>query len=159
MLKLLIAEDEHLALDMLSSIGMGEYRRCGSGQSGKRQRGAGACQKRKAGYYHFGHQNAGDGWACVSRDRNNLLPDTKFIILSAYNEFEYAQRAVNCGVFEYILKPYTADELLNVAERAVADIMVQRQKDEFVEGLMNRLEFSKYFFLNYFLNSLSSGGA
>ena len=157
MLKLLIAEDEHLALDMLSSM---EWESIGVAVVGKAENGKEALALAKSVKPDIIISDIRmpemDGLA-LAETITNLLPDTKFIILSAYNEFEYAQRAVNCGVFEYILKPYTADELLNVAERAVADIMVQRQKDEFVEGLMNRLEFSKYFFLNYFLNSLSSG--
>ena len=33
------------------------------------------------------------------------LPDTKIIILSGYNEFEYAKKAISIGVTDYQLKP------------------------------------------------------
>lgn len=39
------------------------------------------------------------------------LPDAKIIILSGYGEFEYAQRAMSCGVNQYLLKPTKNDEI------------------------------------------------
>lgn len=38
-------------------------------------------------------------------------PQVKSIILSGYDEFEYAKQAISCQVMEYILKPVTAHEL------------------------------------------------
>ncbi|HOO29001.1 MAG TPA: response regulator, partial [Lachnospiraceae bacterium] len=39
------------------------------------------------------------------------FPDTKVMILSGHDEFEYAKRALKYGVSEYILKPITSQEL------------------------------------------------
>ena len=48
------------------------------------------------------------------------LPKSLFVILSAYEEFQYAKRAVELGAFQYLLKPLSAEELtgllLNVKE-------------------------------------------
>ncbi|MBD9157626.1 MAG: response regulator, partial [Lachnospiraceae bacterium] len=41
-------------------------------------------------------------------------PDTKTIIISGYDEFEYAKQAVRYQVMEYILKPITPSELTEV---------------------------------------------
>ena len=32
-------------------------------------------------------------------------PDTKIILLSGYNEFDYAKQAIHIGVTDYLLKP------------------------------------------------------
>lgn len=39
------------------------------------------------------------------------LPDTEIVILSGYREFEYARRAMSCGVKIYLLKPATNEEI------------------------------------------------
>lgn len=39
------------------------------------------------------------------------LPKSLFVILSAYEEFRYAKRAVELGAFRYLLKPLAAEEL------------------------------------------------
>lgn len=44
-------------------------------------------------------------------------PDTKVVILSGYDEFEYARQAVEYRVKEYILKPVTSLELKEVLKR------------------------------------------
>ena len=39
------------------------------------------------------------------------LPKSLFVILSAYEEFHYAKRAVELSAFQYLLKPLSAEEL------------------------------------------------
>lgn len=44
------------------------------------------------------------------------LPDTAFVIISGYNDFEYAREAMRLGVTDFLLKPVTQpaiDDLLN----------------------------------------------
>ena len=56
------------------------------------------------------------------------LPDIKIIILSGYNDFEFAQKGIEIGITNYLLKPVSAEELLEaigeVAER------IQKEKEE-----------------------------
>ena len=40
-----------------------------------------------------------------------VLPRSLFVILSAYEDFRYAKRAVDLGAFRYLLKPLPAEEL------------------------------------------------
>lgn len=46
------------------------------------------------------------------------LPNSIFIILSGYNEFEYAREAMRLNVFEYLLKPVTEDQLADTLNKA-----------------------------------------
>lgn len=46
-----------------------------------------------------------------------ILPNTKIIILSGYNEFEYAKEAITIGISEYLLKPVTAASLTAVLRK------------------------------------------
>lgn len=60
-------------------------------------------------------------------------PEIKVVILSGYNEFEYAQKAIRHGVFAYILKPSVNEEISETftalkqemdAERALSPVSI-----------------------------------
>lgn len=46
----------------------------------------------------------------------------KLILLSGYGTFEYAQQAIKAGVFEYLLKPSSPEEILGTVLRAVREL-------------------------------------
>jgi len=50
----------------------------------------------------------------LSRYLYTRYPDTAIVIFSGFSEFEYAQKAIQYKVVEYILKPVTASELTEV---------------------------------------------
>lgn len=45
--------------------------------------------------------------------------DCKVILLTGYNEFSYAQKAITYGVFDYLLKPVSSDALKTAINRAI----------------------------------------
>lgn len=47
----------------------------------------------------------------------SICPNTTCVILSAYSDFRYAQRAVELGVYRYLLKPLAADTLSKLLHR------------------------------------------
>jgi two-component system response regulator YesN len=51
------------------------------------------------------------------------LPDTAFIIISGYNEFDYAQRAIRLDVVDYMLKPVKFDELAKIVDRIRGELL------------------------------------
>ncbi len=52
--------------------------------------------------------------------------DTKFIIISAYEQFEYAKQAVELGVSHYILKPVSEEKLTSVLKKVRDEIDDER---------------------------------
>lgn len=70
----------------------------------------------------------------VARD----YPKTKIIILSAYKEFSYAQKAFRYNVFNYLSKPCDREELLQSAKRAFEET----EKDRYAEKVQRTRLFS-----------------
>ena len=63
----------------------------------------------------------------LSRLVKKELPQIKIIILSGYNEFDYAKKAINIGVTDYLLKPISSAKLLEAVKK-VAD-MIEKEQD------------------------------
>ena len=54
----------------------------------------------------------------LSRLVNRELPDTRIIILSGYDDFEYAQQAIELQVDQYLLKPITKANAIKASKRS-----------------------------------------
>jgi len=52
---------------------------------------------------------------------------TKFIIVSAYNFFDYAKRALKYGIEDYLLKPVTNEEYITVIGNVIKNIKNERE--------------------------------
>lgn len=61
------------------------------------------------------------------------LPSSKVILITGYQEFEYAQKAVKLGVFDFILKPISNKELYDVVARAVNEIKKELERKKVLE--------------------------
>lgn len=71
-----------------------------------------------------------DGLQLAERVKHDY-PGTRVVILSGYDEFEYAQRALKLSVDEYVLKPFSTADLANVLAklRAVLDEEAAEKRD------------------------------
>ncbi|MEK4295125.1 hypothetical protein BSK65_00475 [Paenibacillus odorifer] len=68
-----------------------------------------------------------DGLQMIEQIRN-LLPDTLFIILTGFNDFEYAQKAIQLGnVHAFLLKPLEYEESLLVIQNCMNKLHLKRQ--------------------------------
>ncbi len=74
------------------------------------------------------------------------LPDTKFVILSGYDEFEYAKEAIELSVEEYILKPVNSDELYQLFSRLKVRLDDESEKRRNLENLQRYYQESIKFF-------------
>ncbi|MDR1700731.1 MAG: response regulator [Lachnoclostridium sp.] len=56
------------------------------------------------------------------------FPDTHIIVLSGYNEFDYAKEALNIGVTGYLSKPITGQKLLEKVKQ-VGDLIWEKRRE------------------------------
>lgn len=61
-----------------------------------------------------------DGLSLIETARE-FCPDTAFVVISGYTEFEYARRALSLGVKGYIDKPVSREKLSEVLRRIEAE--------------------------------------
>ncbi|WP_201319293.1 response regulator [Paenibacillus sp. EPM92] len=66
-------------------------------------------------------------------------PTTKVIILTGFDEFEYAQKAIKLQIDEYVLKPFSAQELIDVL------VKIKEQIDEETERKKNMLTLQEHY--------------
>ncbi len=76
----------------------------------------------------------------LSRFLHESYPDIFIVIFSGFGEFEYAQKAIQYGVSEYLLKPVTAMELREVIGKVKAKIDEKRGAREQMDTLLQTSE-------------------
>jgi two-component system, response regulator YesN len=76
-----------------------------------------------------------DGLQLIKYCSEELNLDSKFIILSGYGDFKYAQQAVRYGVKDYLLKPIDEDELIEQLKNLVLELNSRLGRDS-----LNKLE-------------------
>ena len=72
-------------------------------------------------------ENGRDAWNLIQREKPDLngfeiiqkMKDSKVIIITAYDSFEYAQKALRLGAVDIILKPIDFQQLRQAIARAV----------------------------------------
>lgn len=74
------------------------------------------------------------------------------IIISGYDEFSYAQKALKYNVLEYILKPVNKNELENVIRKALDKIEKDQKDKNYLEWANKQLDTN----LEYFKNTIFS---
>lgn len=67
-------------------------------------------------------------------------PETKIIIFSGFGEFEYAKKAIQYNVSEYLLKPVTAIELTEILKKMKKTLESARREEQKLERLTKTSE-------------------
>lgn len=79
------------------------------------------------------------------------LPDTRIIVITAFDQFSYAQKAIKFGLADYLLKPVSASGLLSALEKQIH--YLDRQHQDLLERVRQRINLSKL--QNNFFSSLT----
>lgn len=75
----------------------------------------------------------------LSEHLHNHFPHIKILIISGYGEFEYAKRAIQYGVKDYLLKPVDIDELMKIISDIQAEMILEK-KNEF-RSILRQVEY------------------
>ena len=85
-----------------------------------------------------------DGLA-LSQIVTQEIPGIKIIIVSGYDEFEYAQRAIRVGVEQYLLKPITRGAMRKVLLEIREKIETEQEQKNYLETFQNEMkEYEEY---------------
>ena len=82
----------------------------------------------------------------LAKELKNGYPDIKVVILSAYDDFIYAQEAIKYGVKAYLLKPLKENEIKEVFEGLRSELYAEQHHKD-----------TSYFQRQYVLRNLISG--
>lgn len=84
---------------------------------------------------------------------------TRVVMVSAYNLFEYAQKAVRHGAFDYLLKPVEIEKIADVLSRIDLQLTAEKQQYREEEELQHRLKLASSAYLSRLILSWLNGSA
>ena len=85
------------------------------------------------------------------------MPQLKIIIISGYSDFGFAQRAIDIGVCEYLLKPITSQKLIAAVKNAAIVIEKDREEKKILEQYQMQIYRKQGDKRKEFFNDLISG--
>jgi len=85
------------------------------------------------------------------------MPDTKIIIISGYDDFEYAQQAINVGVEQYLLKPITRSMLQKALGEVHEKITAEDEKKKQILQIQDELHSMEQNFRRNFFERVFKG--
>jgi len=132
MLKFLIADDEKYVRDSLRDVIEGAFKEqeepfeIGEARNGREA--IEVAERLRPDIIIIDIKMPGiDGLKAIQEIRN-FLPNAYFIILTAYDYFDFAVEAVRNNVREYILKPFDRAELREKVKEAVRYVQSEKEK-------------------------------
>ncbi len=88
----------------------------------------------------------------LSRIVHQEFPDMKIIIISGYDDFEYARQAISVGVEQYLLKPITRANLQKVLTDLKTKIETEREQKHYQEKFQDESrEYEQFSRTNFFV--------
>lgn len=93
----------------------------------------------------------------LSRLVKQELSDIKIIILSGYDEFEYAKEAITIGITEYLVKPVAGAKLLEAVKKVGRIIQEEQQQKLFLQTFEKERMENTQLAIQKFFRSLASG--
>lgn len=70
----------------------------------------------------------------------DFADETKFVMLTAYDEFDYVKEALNLDVDEYLLKPVKPKKVIEVSKRLIAEIESKNLEEKIKKDMKDKLK-------------------
>lgn len=88
-------------------------------------------------------------------------PEIEIIILTAHSEFDYARKSIKIGVSDYLVKPYVEADFKEVVDNAIQKIREQKKENEKEKRMLEKIKnitpvLEKESILNIVYNTKSS---
>lgn len=88
-----------------------------------------------------------DGFSMIHTIAEKNEKNPKFIIVSGYNDFDFAKKAIKHDVIDYILKPVDPDELKEAVSKAINSITQEKNLSQATLNIeLKNLIYEKMFF-------------
>ena len=69
----------------------------------------------------------------LSRLVKQEMPDMKIIVLSGYDEFEYAKEGISIGITDYLVKPVSGAQLLEAVKKVGKLVEEEQEQRQFLK--------------------------
>ena len=93
----------------------------------------------------------------LSRIVREEFPKMKILIISGYDDFEYAREAITIGVDQYILKPVTRMNLRKVLQELKEKIEAEQEKEDYQSRLADEMHAYEQFSMRHFFEQVLEG--
>jgi two-component system response regulator YesN len=129
MYRVLLADDEQIVIDSLGFIlernfpGQLEFVTVRSGSDAIE-----SCQSNKIDIAFMDINMPGLNGIEAIKAIRDFAPSILIIVLTAFDRFEYAQQAVNLGVYEYLSKPVNRNKIAETMRNAMSAVDIVRRK-------------------------------
>ncbi|WP_394927080.1 response regulator [uncultured Robinsoniella sp.] len=87
----------------------------------------------------------------------NLQPQAIIVVITGYDDFEFARTALRLGVFEYILKPLMEEPFDNMIQGVLKEVSQQNKEDKYLKWAKMTLQQNKIHLVDAFLKNWLEG--
>lgn len=142
MYKIMLADDEGIVIDSLTFIirqNFGENCEIASAKTGRSVIELAESFRPDIAFMDIQMPGINGIEAMKEIKKNNS--NTIFIVMSAYDKFDYAKEAINLGVLDYLNKPVNQKKIVSVLQKAMDLIDARREKRSRDLEIKEKLEF------------------
>lgn len=93
----------------------------------------------------------------LAKELQNGYPFIKTVLLTGYNEFEFARKAVALKVYEYVLKPVSSKMLTGLLTKLAGELDAEKKSLKNVIEMQRNLYLSQAIVTEHYLNQLITG--